>query len=311
MVSEDTPAMEDDEAGYSAERDEDSEATLAQQNRMLQADLADKNRYIATLEKRLLQARRTSHSRASMNYASRISAIATEPTGMESIIREKDLELDELRARLDDQTRMVNALRGAARKRDTLENGRRSLASPDAIAEVAEPERPSTASSAPQVLQPATDYRSQLSSRASDRQGKRHMANVNSISHRSNPSTTSQGSTSQNYSKPLSPVSLLTNGHAADRPMSPHTRSGSSTGGVATEALKGAPLSSSRRRRSVDEMTALLDQMIADKVESGQVIRSERGTLRVKRDTVMEKPVETIDEVENEVAVAGAEAGAE
>jgi centromeric protein E len=36
-------------------------------------------------------------------------------------------------------------------------------------------------------------------------------------------------------------------------------------------------------------MTALLDQMIADKVESGHMVRGERGSLRAKRDTVMEK----------------------
>jgi centromeric protein E len=33
----------------------------------------------------------------------------------------------------------------------------------------------------------------------------------------------------------------------------------------------------------------LLDQMIQDKVESGHVVRGERGSLRVKRDTVMER----------------------
>lgn len=36
-------------------------------------------------------------------------------------------------------------------------------------------------------------------------------------------------------------------------------------------------------------MTILLDQMIQDKVESGHVIRGDRGSLRVKRDTVMER----------------------
>ena len=50
----------------------DGVASLNAQNRALQADLADKNRYIATLEKRLLQARRTSHSRVSMHFASRV-----------------------------------------------------------------------------------------------------------------------------------------------------------------------------------------------------------------------------------------------
>lgn len=43
------------------------------------------------------------------------------------------------------------------------------------------------------------------------------------------------------------------------------------------------------RRKSVDEMTMLLDQMIQDKVESGHVVRGERGSLRIKRDTVMER----------------------
>ena len=50
-----------------------------------------------------------------------------------------------------------------------------------------------------------------------------------------------------------------------------------------------ARLHGATRRRSVDEMTALLDQMIADKVESGHMVRGERGSLRAKRDTVMEK----------------------
>ena len=43
------------------------------------------------------------------------------------------------------------------------------------------------------------------------------------------------------------------------------------------------------RRKSVDEMTMLLDQMIQEKVESGHVVHGERGSLRVKRDTVMER----------------------
>ena len=36
-------------------------------------------------------------------------------------------------------------------------------------------------------------------------------------------------------------------------------------------------------------MTLLLDQMIQDKVESGHVVRGDGGSLRVKRDTVMER----------------------
>merc|ERR1711939_460169 len=41
----------------------DGRATLQAQVRALQADLQDKTRYISTLERRLLQARRSSHSR--------------------------------------------------------------------------------------------------------------------------------------------------------------------------------------------------------------------------------------------------------
>jgi centromeric protein E len=88
------------------------------QIRALQADLADKNRYISTLEKRLLQARRSSHSRVSMTFSARAAALATDEGGVEVLLREKDAEITELRARLDDKERMVSALRSAARKRD-------------------------------------------------------------------------------------------------------------------------------------------------------------------------------------------------
>jgi centromeric protein E len=84
----------------------------------LQADLADKNRYILTLEKRLLQARRSSHSRVSMTFSARAAAMATDEGGVEALLREKDAEITELRARLDDKEKMVSALRSAARKRD-------------------------------------------------------------------------------------------------------------------------------------------------------------------------------------------------
>jgi centromeric protein E len=46
---------------------------------------------------------------------------------MEVLLKEKDDEIAELRARLDDKERMVAALRSAARKRDVAEiGGRRS-----------------------------------------------------------------------------------------------------------------------------------------------------------------------------------------
>lgn len=116
------------EAG-SGDADEDSigeyadgTASLAAQNQALQADLTDKNRYIATLEKRLLQARRASSSRTSVGFSAPSKGILVgEDHSVASVMREKDVEIAELRARLDDKDRMLAALRTAARSRDTAE----------------------------------------------------------------------------------------------------------------------------------------------------------------------------------------------
>lgn len=95
----------------------DGKASLQRQVTALQADLSDKNRYISTLERRLLQARRSSHSRMSAGVKSANSTIAEHPDMM-SLIREKDMEINELRIQLDDKDRMLAALRSAARHRD-------------------------------------------------------------------------------------------------------------------------------------------------------------------------------------------------
>lgn len=108
---------EDEDVEDSLGENGDGMASKDVQIRALQADLADKNRYISTLEKRLLQARRSSHSRVSMTFGARQSVLVEEG-GMDSVLREKDAEITELRARLDDKERMVSALRSAARKRD-------------------------------------------------------------------------------------------------------------------------------------------------------------------------------------------------
>ncbi|KAL9044263.1 MAG: hypothetical protein Q9214_002584 [Letrouitia sp. 1 TL-2023] len=90
--------------------------------RALQTDLADKNRYISTLEKRLLQARRSSQSRASMALSpSTPKTPAIDESRPTDLLQEKDAEIADLRARLDDRDRMVMALRSAARKRDVAE----------------------------------------------------------------------------------------------------------------------------------------------------------------------------------------------
>ncbi|EKG14951.1 hypothetical protein MPH_07851 [Macrophomina phaseolina MS6] len=114
-IPPDHTSEEDDSIGENG----DGTATDSAQVRALQADLADKNRYIATLEKRLLQARRSSHSRVSMALAT--SAHSAEEGGFEALLKEKDDEIAELRARLDDKDRMLSALRSAARKRDVAD----------------------------------------------------------------------------------------------------------------------------------------------------------------------------------------------
>ena len=244
--------------------DAEGQATLALQNRMLQADLSDKNRYITTLEKRLLQARRTSHSRVSMQLAARVSQ--NESNGYELMLRERDKEIEELKARLDDQTSMVNALRSAARKRDMLENRK----SEGAVSE-ATTARPASASAVSMGM--TNGAANSMKRKTSSRMSTRSLRITPGSGHRSNPSSTSRSSTGiVNFSKPpLSPMTLLspTGSDRSDEPILPAKRA--------------------FRRKSVDEMTMLLDQMIQDKVESGNIVRGERGSLRVKRDTVMEK----------------------
>ncbi|KAG0154754.1 hypothetical protein PDIDSM_322 [Penicillium digitatum] len=95
----------------------DGKASLQRQVTALQADLGDKNRYISTLERRLLQARRSSHSRMSGGIKPANPTIAEHPD-VSALIREKNMEINELRLQLDDKDRMLAALRSAARHRD-------------------------------------------------------------------------------------------------------------------------------------------------------------------------------------------------
>ncbi|KAG7007108.1 kinesin-related protein 11 [Physcia stellaris] len=182
----------------------DGTATSKAHIRALQADLADKNRYISTLEKRLLQARRSSQTRTSLAFTS--SALSPSGLGDEQGVwqqlQERDAEVADLRAQLDDKDRMVNALRSAARKRDIADFGSEPV-SPEA--------------------------------------GKESQ-------HRVNPSNESYGSSG---AFPFSPVELL----------SPQKEK-------------------ETKRKSIDEMSKILDEMIQDRVESGQLVKSNKGSVR-------------------------------
>ena len=159
----------------------------------LQADLVEKNRYISTLEKRLLQARRSSQSRTSLAFSSRGSG-----EDSSSLLQEKDAEIADLRARLDDKDRMLTALRSATRKRD--------------------------------------------------------VADISSDGHASweNTRQSAHGAQESNSSgTAMSPVELLSPQKEKDK-----------------------------NRKSVDELSRVLDEMISDRVESGHLVKSKWGSVR-------------------------------
>lgn len=105
---------EDDSVGENG----DGTASQGVQIQSLQADLADKNRYISTLEKRLLHARRSSHSRVSMTLSHKLGG-SSEDGGLIGTIAEKDAEIVNLRAQLEDKERMIAALTSARKKSES------------------------------------------------------------------------------------------------------------------------------------------------------------------------------------------------
>lgn len=186
----------------------DGMASLQAQNRALQADLQDKNRYISTLEKRLLQARRSSHSRMSMGLSALSKAGGQDERDVCTLMQEKDGEIADLRARLDDKERMVTALRSAARKRE--------------VAEL-------TPESSSAEYKKAADHHS-------------HGSMTESLVSNSSPI------------KAKSPKALLASQKLAQ---------------------------DKTKRKSVDEMSKMLDEMIQDKVESGHIVKGRSGSVRV------------------------------
>ncbi|KAH8591389.1 P-loop containing nucleoside triphosphate hydrolase protein [Bisporella sp. PMI_857] len=187
----------------------DGTASLQAQNRALQADLADKTRYCQTLEKRLLQARRSSHSRTSIGFSGpKAGAIMVgEDHGVAALLKEKDSEIAELRSRLDDKDKMLDALRSAARSREVADRDPRTSLTLKLL------------EGGP--LSPVSARTSQLT-------------NLH-----------------DSAEKPEFPLPALT---------SPKTR---------------------QRNKSVDEMSKVLDEMIQDRVERGEIVKGVRGSVRL------------------------------
>ncbi|KAB5536454.1 kinesin motor domain-containing protein [Coniochaeta sp. 2T2.1] len=187
----------------------DGTASLQEQNRALQNDLADKNRYIQTLEKRLLQARRASHSRTSVALSPTAKGIMVgEDHSVAALLKEKDTEIAELRARLDDKDRMLGALRSAARSRDNADR---------------------------------VESRSEIR-------------------------------VSQVFEPPHPPPS-----HPPPAPGSPPKGSPKASGSPLARRVSHIR----KRTKSVDEMSKMLDEMLNERVESGQIVRGNRGSVRV------------------------------
>ena len=200
----------------------DGNATSKSRIRALQADLADKNRYISTLEQRLLHARRSSQSRASLLGQQPNSPRTTNSLEVDSktvdLLGDKDAEIAELRAQLDDKNRMVNALQSAARHRE--------------IADLAS--------------EPGTPL-----------ERRRESLHQSKDSKDSKTSKDSAGSSNSNhgFSSTVSPVQLL----------SPH---------------KEKEKEKAMKRKSIDEMTKILDGMIQDRVQTGGLVIGANGVVR-------------------------------
>ncbi|TAQ83395.1 hypothetical protein B7494_g8280 [Chlorociboria aeruginascens] len=202
----------------------DGTASLAAQNRALQADLADKTRYCQTLEKRLLQARRSSHSRTSVGFSSPSKAgiMVGEDHGVAALLKEKDSEIADLRSRLDDKDRMLTALRSAARSRDTADRDPRTSI---------------------QLLE----------------------------------------------NGPLSPISARTSQLLDNATLSPV---------VESPIVNLISPKIRKPTKGVDEMSKMLDEMIQDRVESGQIVKGTRGSVRIPSERKTEAAIDLITPME-------------
>lgn len=194
----------------------DGKASLQRQVSALQADLADKNRYISTLERRLLQARRSSHSRMPMGI--KAANDTADNTDVMALIREKDIEIKEMSQQLDDKDRMLAALRSATRHRE-------------------------------------------LAHVASDTY---FPGSKDGVDH---------GNNGNNGGSPTNDGAVRT--VSLDGP-SPSMRVGEK-----------------QKRRSVFDVPKMLDEMIQDRIESGQLVKNSRGSVQVANESRQESELLT------------------
>ncbi|MCJ1404657.1 hypothetical protein MMC11_007883 [Xylographa trunciseda] len=216
---------EDDTIGPFA----DGEASLSAVIQNLRIDLTAKNRYISTLERRVDQARRSSHSRNSLGPGLATSQHEQALQEKDATIREKTAEVAKLRGVLEERDRTVAALRAAAQRK----------------AGIASPAPTPTDTTPINTVAPFA------------------------IGHKAQDSSISSSATSNSAS--LSPVEIL----STPKSQSP-------------ERIRigfGSPdPGRNKHRESVDEMSRMLDQMIQSRVEQGDLVRSQRGSVRAKHE---------------------------
>ena len=230
-----SPLEEDEDEDFSSG---DGNATSKARIAALQSDLADKTRYISTLEKRLLQARRSSQSRASLLISPRsFGAVDEDPVDATALIKEKDSEIADLKARLEDKDRMVTALRSAARNRDTADPVQTPIpVSPPAVSPMDITASPLALVAPPTPTSPAKAFASE----------ERRESKESGSSGHSNPISPTARS-----KKSVSPVQLLS-----------------------PEKDKVG------KRKSIDEMTKILDGMISDRIQTGNLVKGANGVIK-------------------------------
>ncbi|KAF1815489.1 kinesin-domain-containing protein [Eremomyces bilateralis CBS 781.70] len=223
----------------------DGTASLSTQLHALRADVADKNRYINTLERRLLQARRSSSSRISSGFFGGPSGAGTsfcvacresaakdgkDGAGVEVVFQEKDREISELRGRVGDLERMCQALRSRLRLGDLKVDTGNGVGLGLNVGG-----SPASRTVSPILVNKRASVRSQSSGGSGGSAGSAAALNA-------------AGPVATNEAGPVAPNGVK------------HTPVALLNGGTEKETTEGE-----ERRRGVEEMTRLLDQMITER----------------------------------------------
>ena len=309
------PDVEEDTMGEFG----DGMASLQVQVYALQADLMDKNRYVSTLERRLLQARRSSHSRMSAGISHLKNGggstgggsgspgdhglnPALEDPEVQSLLRDKDVEIADLRMQLDDKDRMVSALRSAARQRDFAHMAGTSSPSPTTPVPGQHPHTfPHSRAQSVDTTKAKTRHQSSASNSSSVASGTGSHSNRDSNTNTNTNSATSTtmsvtvgndpGGGGNNVS-PNSPIKLTLETKEKET-IPPHNNDAVDNSNANNNSANDRDTSKDKddrtnqerqdrnpQRRSVDEVSRMLDDMIRDRVETGQIVRGPRGSMR-------------------------------